>query len=71
MTASVDIAEVVLDFFKGLPAKGKPLHTEATVLAAFVLTDSQSQWTRVVSLATGTKCLGKCQLEEVLENSTY
>ncbi len=44
----MDIAQVVIEFFKRLPPRGKPIQSEATVLVAFVLTDSQSA--RVVTI---------------------
>jgi tRNA-specific adenosine deaminase 1 len=70
------IASAVMRQFDALPKKGKPQQNEHTVLAGFAITraatappDVQSdaapspRWTApvVVSLGTGTKCLGRSQ----------
>ena len=54
------LARAVLDRYRRLPARGKPQSTEWTVLAGIVArTESEDI---VVSLATGNRCLGVCQL---------
>jgi tRNA-specific adenosine deaminase 1 len=52
------IARVVAELFKKLPDHGKPKEAEHTVLAAFVFHDNVKDRFDVISLGTGTKCLG-------------
>lgn len=57
-----NIASLVLDCFKTLPKTGKPNFNEWTVLSAIVIeNDSKLE---VVSLGTGSKCIGKLSLSK-------
>ena len=54
------IAQVALQKLEGLPRTGKPQPHEWTVMAAIVACDASGgdPALRVLTLATGTKCLG-------------
>ncbi|KAG8181659.1 hypothetical protein JTE90_017017 [Oedothorax gibbosus] len=59
-----DIAKSCYDHFDKLPKKGKPvLNKEWTLLAGIVMT-SERKKLDIISLTTGTKCLGFSQLKE-------
>lgn len=62
------VSELVLDAFARLPRNGKPSDAQWTVLAGFVAVPtsetedgSDSEQAQLISLATGTKCLGRSQ----------
>lgn len=53
------IAIITLDKFKNLPKTGKPSLKEWTVLSSILKYNYQNDVLEVVSIGTGTKCLGK------------
>ncbi|KAL7740412.1 hypothetical protein ACLKA6_013207 [Drosophila palustris] len=56
------IAELCYNKFRDLPKTGKPTNSQWTVLAGIVQYDGRSQTSKVVALATGTKCIGRSKL---------
>ncbi|XP_023300302.2 tRNA-specific adenosine deaminase 1 [Lucilia cuprina] len=57
-----DIAKLCFDKFKSLPKTGKPNEKEWTILAGVVLHHKQTGKSEVISLGSGTKCIGKSKL---------
>ena len=53
-----DVTDDILRLYDKLPHTGKPRDDEYTVLAAFVATSSSKE-TLILSMATGTKCIGR------------
>ncbi|EDW03209.1 tRNA-specific adenosine deaminase 1 [Drosophila grimshawi] len=56
------IAELCYGKFRDLPKTGKPTNNQWTVLAGIVQYDVRSKCGKVVSLATGTRCIGSSKL---------
>ncbi|XP_014673854.1 PREDICTED: tRNA-specific adenosine deaminase 1-like [Priapulus caudatus] len=60
-----DVANLCYRHYSQLPKKGKPsVPGEWTLMAVIVLTHDESRKMRVVSMATGSKCLDRDQLSE-------
>lgn len=57
------IMELVQAAYELLPKHGKPADNESTVLAAIVLISADATFS-LVSLATGTKCMGEVKRQE-------
>ena len=56
-----NISRAVIDLYASLPNHGKAINSEFTVLAAILLVSEKKF--EIVSLATGTKCIGSTALE--------
>jgi tRNA-specific adenosine deaminase 1 len=57
------VSSAALGHYRSLPKKGKPQGRESTVLAAFLLSSVEEPLRPIVlSMATGTKCLGAARL---------
>ncbi|GFU58353.1 tRNA-specific adenosine deaminase 1 [Nephila pilipes] len=56
------VSELCYEKFKTLPKRGKPLSTKEWTLLAAVVMEYPTQILKVVSLSTGTRCLGFSQL---------
>lgn len=56
------VAQLCFDKFRSLPKTGKPTDKEWTILAGVVLHNKQTGKSQVVSLGSGTKCIGKSKL---------
>ncbi|XP_037812583.1 tRNA-specific adenosine deaminase 1 [Lucilia sericata] len=57
-----EIAKLCFDKFRSLPKTGKPNEKEWTILAGVVLHHKQTAKSEVISLGSGTKCIGKSKL---------
>ncbi|OQR66121.1 hypothetical protein BIW11_02399 [Tropilaelaps mercedesae] len=60
---SIVVSQIVLDRFTKLPRNGKPSDAQWTVLAGLVAvpTGRHFEQAKLISLSTGTKCLGRSQ----------
>ncbi|XP_037905780.1 tRNA-specific adenosine deaminase 1 isoform X1 [Hermetia illucens] len=58
------IFKLCIEKFNSLPRTGKPTTNEWTVLSCIIQCDSNSKNAKVISLGTGTKCIGSDQLCE-------
>ncbi|XP_023163846.2 tRNA-specific adenosine deaminase 1 isoform X2 [Drosophila hydei] len=56
------ISELCYNKFRDLPKTGKPTKKQWTVLAGIVQYDKDTQTSKVVALATGTRCIGASKL---------
>lgn len=56
---SQNIANAIYSLYESLPLNGKTQNQEFTVLAAIVAQCRSSQNFKIISLATGTKCIGR------------
>lgn len=62
LISAEEVATLCFERFNQLPKTGKPNNTEWTILAGVVLHNKQSGKSQVVSLGSGTKCIGKSKL---------
>lgn len=60
-----DIAQSCIDLFNRLPKTGKPVEKEWTVLSCIVRYDRRTENHQVVSLGTGSKCIGASKMSAV------
>lgn len=66
------VADTCVKLYNGLPKTGKPIDNEWTVLSCFLEHDKISQNLEVVSLGTGSKCIGASKMSpfgDVLNDS--
>lgn len=60
--SAAKVASLCLEKFYTLPKTGKPGDKEWTVLSGIVLHDSANNFSKVVALGAGTKCIGQAKL---------